>query len=256
MLVSMMAMRLPSRPPNKLSAAAFACRSFVQVASRASFVEPRGLVLVDLENVSSIKADLSALYDHCRLVGVQLRTYTSNNHGLAPHATDIVSSGKKDAVDFQIAMDAAKFIQTYDGSGAKVLIVTNDHFGETVESINKDVAAAKINSPLPSYWKSTLQITQLSDMASHMKSSTGCDVNQATKCPVSRLNELKQASGIESIEFLEKSRTPGKGLFQYECRVQRCKSHGGAMIAVVGQGTHKKEAKAATATKVLGQLQL
>ena len=99
-----------------------------------------------LENVDSIKESLDALHDQCRLVGLQLRTYTCDSNGLASLATDHVRSGMKDAVDFQIShVDAATFIQANVGSGAKVLIVTNDDFGETVASMSKDIAAAKLN---------------------------------------------------------------------------------------------------------------
>ena len=127
-------------------ATASGCRSLVFAAERASFGEPRGLILVDLENVDSIKESLGAWHDQCRLVEVQLRTYTCDSNGLASLATDHVRSGMKDAVDFQIShVDAATFIQANVGSGAKVLIVTNDDFGETVASMSKDIAAAKLN---------------------------------------------------------------------------------------------------------------
>jgi hypothetical protein len=87
-----------------------------------------------------------------------LRVYSSSASPLAIHATHTVDSNLPDAADLRITWDSALLSHGVEngGVGARVLVLTRDHFGSTLASIDPRVETAHPEKPLAPFWRDRL----------------------------------------------------------------------------------------------------
>lgn len=115
-------------------------------------------ILFDLENLSYAAGALPCLADVCSASGTELRVYSSSASPLAIHATHKVDSNLPDAADLRITWDSALLSHGVEtgGVGARVLVLTRDHFGSTLASIDHRVETAHPEKPLAPFWRDRL----------------------------------------------------------------------------------------------------
>ena len=92
------------------------------------------LILIDLENFTSMPLDILTNYSKYRIIG-----YLTSNHSLVPKLKHIkqymemvlVDCSYRDAVDIKITIDVAR----YENKIEKIYLLTGDHFGPTLAKL-------------------------------------------------------------------------------------------------------------------------
>jgi hypothetical protein len=132
-------------------------QSQLETSDQPNSPEPAA-ILLDLENLSDAADGLQCLADACSASGTELRVYSSGASPLAIHATHIVDSNRPDAADLRITWDSALLCHGLGTGGvaARVLVLTRDHFGNTLASIDHRVETAHPEKPLAPFWRDRL----------------------------------------------------------------------------------------------------
>ena len=108
-------------------------------------------VFLDLENLAFTASHLDPMRELCRAHAVEFRSYTTQTHAQAQHATHRVPSLEKGAVDHQISMDIGALLN--NTPNATILVITDDHFGRTLASLQCQVYHAGWSSRLDRNWR-------------------------------------------------------------------------------------------------------
>lgn len=204
--------------------------------------ERRLLLQVDLENLSrkSLVRQLPHWHAVCDAARVELRIYASSEHGLREHATVIVPSAGRDAVDIRIIWDAAQHTQSE--TTAQVLVATGDHFGSVMAAVTPErVDHATTTTELPELWRVALGVPTLAELKGAVVQEVDPDN------PVGQLHHLEQTQVLSNLAF--DHREPA-GVTEFECECT-------ALLAVsaTGRGLSKQAAKSRAAASLLSKLQ-
>ena len=108
-------------------------------------------IFIDLEYVAA----LPLLSRICEQQGIDLRSYAAEDHPMASSATHTIQSKERGAVTTQMIWDMAMYCSDKH-QVAQILLVTDDHLGNTLASLGLGVSWASLELDMPQPWRTAL----------------------------------------------------------------------------------------------------
>ena len=108
-------------------------------------------IFVDSEYVAA----LPLLSRICEQQGIDLRSYASEDHPMASRATHTIQSKERGAVNTQMIWGMAMYCSDKH-QVAQILLVTDDHLGNTLASLGLGVSWASLELDMPQPWRRAL----------------------------------------------------------------------------------------------------
>ena len=155
-------------------------------------------IFIDLDNVDLETVEYPLLSNVCSQQGIELHAYAQKDRPAANTATHTIKSNEREAVQVQMIWDIATYCSKHD-SAAHVLIVTDDHLGKTLASLDlasNKVTWASIERELPQPWRKALSTTSIKDFfqPDERRRARSRSRSRSRGCSLSRDDDLRDDS--------------------------------------------------------------